>query len=66
MDSYKLVFYDGPLDILIHIRDLENNKIKDDNPDADFNIHSLQNTKKILKNMDIKLLRLTIFFHQLN
>lgn len=56
------LFYDGPLDILIHIRDLENNKIKDDNPDADFNIHSLQNTKKILKKYGYKVIKINNFF----
>ena len=39
------LFYNGPLDVLIHIRD---NKITDDNPDADFNIHSLTEADKFM------------------
>ncbi|NQV81459.1 MAG: class I SAM-dependent methyltransferase [Alphaproteobacteria bacterium] len=35
------LFYDGPLDVLIHIRDHTNPSIGDDNPDGDFNTFSL-------------------------
>ncbi len=38
--AFNSLFYDGPLDVLIHIRDKESD-MNDDNPDADFNIHSL-------------------------
>lgn len=38
--AFNSLFYDGPLDVLIHIRD-RNLDMSDDNPDADFNIHSL-------------------------
>ena len=38
--AFNSLFYDGPLDVLIHIRDKDSD-MKDDNPDADFNIHSL-------------------------
>lgn len=49
------LFYDGEMDALIHIRDLKNKKISDKNPDADFNIHSLPNTKRIFKKYGYKL-----------
>lgn len=35
------LFYEGPLDVLIHIRSHEHPHIADDNPDGDFNIFSL-------------------------
>lgn len=38
--AFNSLFYNGPLDVLIHIRD-KGSDLKDDNPDADFNIHSL-------------------------
>jgi SAM-dependent methyltransferase len=56
------LFYDGPLEVLIHIRDLTNPKIKDDNPDGDFNIHSLQSVKQILLNNGYKLVKIKKFF----
>ena len=56
------LFYDGPLDVLIHIRDLKNRKIKDANPDADFNIHSLPNTIKIFKRYGYSLVEKKSFF----
>ena len=39
------LFYNGPLDVLIHIRD-SGTDYKDTNPDGDFNIFSLQKIKK--------------------
>ncbi len=47
---FNSLFYDGPLDVFIHIK---NHKIEidDNNPDADFNIHSIPKLKKILKNL---------------
>lgn len=48
------LFYDGPLDILIHIRDLNNN-ISDDNPDADFNIHSLPAGNEFMKKFNYEI-----------
>lgn len=56
------LFYDGPLDVLIHIRDLANPKIKDDNPDGDFNIHSLQSVKQILLYNGYKLVKIKKYF----
>lgn len=39
------LFYEGPLDILTHIRDHTNPDLKDDDPDSDFNIFSLPKIK---------------------
>ncbi len=39
------LFYDGPCDVLIHIRDYTRPEITDDYPDADFNIFSLERMK---------------------
>ena len=39
------LFYDGPCDVLIHIRDYTRPEITDDYPDADFNIFSLDRLK---------------------
>ena len=39
------LFYDGPCDVLIHIRDYTRTEITDDCPDADFNIFSLERMK---------------------
>ena len=39
------LFYEGPLDVLIHIRDYTRPEITDDYPDADFNIFSLDRLK---------------------
>ncbi len=43
--AFNSLFYEGPLDVLVHIRDHERPEIKDDNPDGDFNIFSLHNAK---------------------
>ncbi len=46
--SFNSLFYEGPLDVMIHIRDHSDHsdsKIADDNPDADFNIFSLDLTR---------------------
>jgi SAM-dependent methyltransferase len=56
------LFYDGPLDVLIHIRDLTNPSIKDDNPDGDFNIHSLERVKKSFLSSGYKLIKIKKFF----
>ena len=48
------LFYDGPLDVLIHIRDLKNN-ISDNNPDADFNIHSLPAGNEYMKKLNYEI-----------
>jgi hypothetical protein len=44
---FNSLFYDGPLDVLIHIND-RNSNLDIDNPDADFNIHSLPSAKDFL------------------
>jgi len=44
------LFYDGPLDVLIHMRDLEGN-MPDDCPDGDFNIHSIPKVEKTLNDL---------------
>jgi SAM-dependent methyltransferase len=46
------LFYNGPLDVLTHIRSYKKNKsiIKDSNPDGDFNIFSIPILKEIIKN----------------
>ena len=49
--AFKSLFYEGPMDVLIHIRDLESEEIGDDNPDGDFNIFSLNNTAKIFNSL---------------
>jgi SAM-dependent methyltransferase len=46
--AFNALFYDGPLDVLIHIRDHTNPAIADDNPDGDFNTFSLSNTAAVL------------------
>ena len=56
------LFYEGPLDVLIHIRDLNNKKIDDNNPDADFNIHSLPNTIKVFKKHGYKFIAKRNFY----
>lgn len=56
------LFYDGPLDVLIHIRDLTNPSVKDNNPDGDFNIHSLERTKKSFLSNGYKLIKIKRFF----
>jgi SAM-dependent methyltransferase len=46
------LFYNGPLDVLIHMRSYKKNKsiLKDSNPDGDFNIFSISILKAIIKN----------------
>ena len=55
------LFYEGPLDVLIHIRD-HDSEIKDDNVNSDFNIFSLTNFKKILKKTNYKIYKFQPFF----
>jgi hypothetical protein len=47
--AFNSLFYNGPLDVLIHIRD-RTSDLADDNPDADFNIHSLQHANEYMFN----------------
>lgn len=46
--AFNSLFYDGPLDVLIHIRDLERPELKDNDSDSDFNIFSLPEMKRQL------------------
>lgn len=46
--AFNSLFYDGPLDVLIHIRDYTMPEIKDDDSDGEFNIFSLPMVKGYL------------------
>lgn len=46
--AFNSLFYEGTLDVLIHIRDLTNPAISDNNPDGDFNIFSLASVRRHL------------------
>ena len=48
------LFYDGPLDVLTHIRRHNDPEHGDDNPDGDFNIFSMDNAVAICANYDYK------------
>jgi hypothetical protein len=50
------LFYEGDLDVLIHIRDHTNKKISDKNPDSDFNIFSLNHASRIFKKYKYKII----------
>jgi len=56
------LFYDGPIDVLIHIRELKKNSLKDNDPDGDFNIHSIPKFEKIIKKEGYKLIKKIPFF----
>ncbi len=56
------LFYEGPLDVLIHIRDHSNLKIKDNNPNSDFNIFSLPKTIEIFKKNGYKIIKKHPYF----
>ena len=56
------LFFDGELDVLIHIRDHQNKKIRDNNPNSDFNIFSLSKTKQIFKKNGYKIIRKDPYF----
>ena len=56
------LFFEGYLDVLIHIRDLKDKKITDQNPDADFNIHSLPKTIEFFKKKKYELIGSKKFF----
>ncbi len=47
--ALNALFYDGPLDVLIHIRDHTNPAIGDDNPDGDFNVFSLPLVEEVFR-----------------
>ena len=50
------LFYEGHLDVLIHMRDYKNPKLKDNNPNSDFNIFSLYYLKKIFNKYGYKII----------
>jgi len=52
--AFNSLFYEGPLDVLIHIRDLNSSK-PDSDPDSDFNIHSLQGAEKVMTRLGYRL-----------
>lgn len=53
--AFNSLFYNGPLDVLIHIRSHEVS-IEDNNPDADFNIHSLPQAIELMRSMGYRLI----------
>tara|TARA_B110000503_G_C7147564_1_gene413666 strand:- start:484 stop:1233 length:750 start_codon:yes stop_codon:yes gene_type:complete len=55
------LFFDGDLDVLIHIRD-HSNQIKDSNPNGDFNIFSLSRTEDIFKKNGYEIVAKKPFF----
>lgn len=55
------LFYNGPLDVLVHIRD-HDSTIKDTDVNSDFNIFSITNLKKILKKTNYRLYKFKPFF----
>ncbi len=46
--AFNSLFYEGPLDVMIHIRDHTNPELKDSDPDGDFNVFSLTEMEKQL------------------
>jgi len=53
--AFNSLFYEGPLDVMIHIRDHDNPAIGDDNPDGDFNIFSLPLVRELFTKHGYKL-----------
>jgi len=56
------LFFDGNLDVLIHIRDHQNKKLKDNNPNADFNTFSLLKVEEIFKKNGYKIISKDPYF----
>ena len=56
------LFFDGDLDVLIHIRDNKNKKLKDNNPDSDFNIFSIKKSEEIFKKNGYKIINKSPYF----
>ncbi len=46
--AFNSLFYEGPLDVIIHIREYKPNSYSDNNPDGDFNIFSLPFLKRYM------------------
>lgn len=59
--AFKSLFYDGPLDVFIHIRDSSMPWISDECPDGDFNIFSLGKTKAYFENKGYKFYSVPFF-----
>ena len=56
------LFYDGPIDVLVHMREFNKNSLKDNNPDGDFNIHSITKMEKIAIKKGYKIIKKEPFF----
>ena len=58
------LFFEGKMDVLIHIRDRGSKfvDLKDDNPDGDFNIFSIDNLRKYLKTKNYRITKTKSFF----
>ena len=56
------LFFDGNLDVLIHIRDHQNKKLKDNNPNGDFNTFSLLKAEEIFKKNGYKIISKDPYF----
>ena len=59
------LFYRGEVDVLIHIRETKSiysMNYKDNDPDGDFNIFSINNLKRLLKNKNYKITKIHEFF----
>ena len=56
------LFFDGNLDVLIHIRDNQNKRLRDKNPDGDFNIFSLSKVEKIFRKNGYKIISKDPYF----
>jgi hypothetical protein len=59
--AFNSLFYEGPLDVLIHIRSYVGRKVTDDDSDSDFNIFSLTEMKKYLAEHGYKLFKYSRF-----
>ena len=56
------LFYNGNLDVLIHIRDYDQPSLKDNNPNSDFNIFSLSKIEREFKKYNYKLVKIYPYF----
>jgi len=56
------LFFDGNLDVLIHIRDHQDKKLKDKNPNGDFNIFSLTKIKEVFQKNGYKIVSKRPYF----
>ena len=56
------LFFDGNLDVLIHIRNYQNKRLEDNNPDGDFNIFSLPKVEEIFRKNGYKIISKDPYF----